>query len=515
MRPNRFDYADVVAFCLVLCTGVITIWQATARQLTNVNTETDFIGAFQPEAARFMSGQPMEILFHPPGYPISLATVYSIVNDWFTAGLVISVFCAITVLVASYLCFRELVGPFAGLGALVALLGSAVFWSFSIQSTSDIHFLAIWCLTLYTAIIAMRRQVPWQWLALGVLISIGVLSRTNGIVLMLLMFAPFLTDRPVSTRFKNALIVVLATAAPILSWLLYSSIIGSPFMPTKTFANLALTYFSSERISGDARIMLESQFTSSWQVLMADPMQVFQIYIRDLIRLPVNLLVRVTWKPLALLCFICSLAWIYKVKDIRIFTLITVTLAMTALTNMKAFEARYYLYMLPIGGASIGLALIKLSEMRPHWIKKPSIQNSSLLVLAILAFYVSGFSGFERAENRVLSAQFVEMASEIQNKTPDNSIIMCRKCNGAYHSQRSTIFFPQIDTIEDLCRELQASYSSFPIFIAIGESEKIMRMELSKELMSQPLPEWLELTAEGKGNNPWKLIRYKHEASCN
>ncbi len=514
-RSNVSSYADLSAFCLVLLVGALLVWQADARQYLNVGTETDFIGGFQIEAARFMAGQAMELSFHPPGYPVLLAAVFSIVNDWFTAGLTVSVLSAIVVLAASYLCYRDLLGAPGGLGALAALLGSAVFLAFSIQSTSDILFLSIWCLALYAATIAMRQQAPWQWLALGLLISSGILTRTNGIVLSLLAIAPLITHRPLSSRLTNTVLVFAAMATPLLIWLIYSTITGSPFMPTKTYANLALTYFSTERISGDALRLVESQFTSSLDVLTTDPMRVLRIYLDDLYHLPGRLLRNATWPPLALLCLLCSLVWLTKLRDTRALLVLGVTLASMAVLNMKAFETRYYLHLLPVAGASIGLALTKLAHRGgPQWIQQSTTQTGALVLLSMLALGISGFSGFGRAENRVLSAQFQAMIPQIEQKTPRDAKIMCRKCNAAYHAQRDFVSFPALDTLEQLCAELLGRDSSHPVYIAIAEPEKDRRPKLSASLMSPTLPEWLELTAEGAGRNPWRLIRYKDQVLC-
>ena len=509
--------ADLIAACLILLAAVLIVVQAVGRQYLNVDTETDFISGFQPEAARFLRGEGFLLEFHPPGFPIALAALFSIIGDWFAAGLVLSAASAVVVLVVSYLCFRELLGVPAGLGALAALAGSAVFVSFSIQATSDMYFLALWTSAIWLVVVSMRQQRVWQWVLAGLLIAGAVLARTNGVVLLALLVAPLISGRSLRAGILNFAVVAVAVAAPVLAWWLYSKSIGSPFMPTKTYANLALTYFADgSRISADSLVQLQSQFSSSLDVLLTDPSRVMRIYLRDLANLPGKLLSRLTWPPLAALCLVCGVAWLTRLKDPRVLLVLAVTLASVALLNMKAFEARYFLLLLPVAGASIGLAVTWLGDRAADPGKFSSAGSLGMALLVVFVLGISGYGGFARAENPALSAEFSEIIGEIQSKTPEDSLMVCRKCNAAYHAGRGTTgFFPEVRNLAELCQYLKSLELDRPTYVVIASMERKLRPEVSAELSADPLPEWLEVTAQGAGGTPWRLIKYRDEVECN
>ena len=516
LQSRSLRWEDVAAACLILLIAVLIVVYAIGRQYLNVNTETDFISGFQPEAARFLAGEPFLLEFHPPGYPVALATLQPAVGDWFAAGLFISALAAIAVLVSSYACFRELFGPCAGLGALAALAGSAVFMEYSVQATSDVYFLALWTLALWLVVLAMRQQRVWQWCLAGLLIAGAVLSRTNGVVLLMLLIAPLISGHTLRAGARNCAVLTVAVAGPLLLWLYYARSVGSPFMPTQTHANLALTYFADgSRISADSLVLLRSQFTSSLDVVLADPQRVARIYLHDLMGLPGKLLRRMTWPPLAALSLVCAVAWLAKLKDRRALLVLALTLGSVALLNMKAFEARYFLLLVPVAGASIGMAAAWLAGRFEHVERATRAAAVGLTALTALAFAAAGYAGFARAEEPALTAEFREIVAAIEDNAPDNALIVCRKCNAAYHSGRANAgFFPDVQDLRQLCGYLESLDRDRPTYLVIATMERKLRPEISTTLLSDPLPSWLEVTAEGTGSAPWRLIRYRNGTSC-
>jgi 4-amino-4-deoxy-L-arabinose transferase-like glycosyltransferase len=508
-------YCDVLAAILIICITIIIMSFANDRQFVNSSKETDFVGGFQQEAARFIRGEKMRVAFHPPGYSVSLALVHSVIGDWFKAGLAISVAAAGALLVFNYLCFRELLNPLAGLGALAALLSVPAFFSFSIQSTSDVFFLAVYSAVLYAILLAMRRQALWLWFLVGVLISIAFLSRTNGVVVLMVLVAPFLLERNLSYKVRSVAALVLGFLLLVIAWWLYSSRTGSPFMPTKTYANLALTYMSeADRIGGDARIPLESQFTSNWDVLARDPVHVIKVYLRDLFELPRNLLTTLTWPPLALVYALCSVAWLFRLRDLRVLVVMALTCISLALTNMKAFEPRYYFFILPIAGAAVGLLISMMSKFLPSLLPARWLQGVALALFAFVSFAAFGYEGFKSAEDRGASAQLAEIIAQVLRKTPSNAALVCRKCGVAMHAERKPLLFPQMANSDELKAYLEQVGNTAPTFILIGQAERKMRPELSERLLEDPLPKWLEVSAQGDVGGRWRVIKYLGKESA-
>lgn len=516
-RPSWVRYGDIAAIAWVLVAGAIIAWHAFGRGYLNTGTETDFIGGFQREAARFLSGQPMALNFHPPGYAVMLAAVYAVLGDWFASGLLISVAASGVVLIFSYLCYRELLGVPAGLGALTALTASSVFFAYSIQSTSDAYFLALWCVSLYILVLAMRLQRPWQWFLLGMCVASLVLTRTNGIVAIMFALAPLFSGDSMKLRVPRVGILALGFLLPVCAWVYYASVTGSPLMPTKTHANLALTYFSeTDRISGDARIPLEAEFSSSFDVLSRDPVRVAKIYVRDLIRLPRQLLVGkpVTWRPIAILGALCTLAFLCSIGSPRLLMVLAPTLLSVFLINMKAYEPRYYLFVLPVLGAGIGRTIAILAERLVGGAQGRIPVTLLTALLGVVGFGLHGHAGFAKAENPEASAQVAEVIAVLEEDTPMDARVVCRKGNAPFHAGRESIRFPQTDDPKDFCAYLEEVSESGAIFVLIGRDELRLRAVISQFLLEKTLPPWVALVGEGHAGGHWRLLRYESRAFC-
>ena len=75
------------------------------RSYFGYDVETDFIGLYVPEAQRFLDGEPLLSVFHPPLYPLALAGLRQLVDDWLLAGVTLSVVSGVAVLIMSWLLF--------------------------------------------------------------------------------------------------------------------------------------------------------------------------------------------------------------------------------------------------------------------------------------------------------------------------------------------------------------------------------------------------------------------------
>ena len=88
--------------------------------------------------------------------------------------------------------YRRIMGPIVGIAALAALTASLPFLELSAMATSDVFFFAIWTCALLVASHALDANRGPVWLAAGLLAGIVILCRTNGIVIGILVFAPFM-----------------------------------------------------------------------------------------------------------------------------------------------------------------------------------------------------------------------------------------------------------------------------------------------------------------------------------
>ena len=100
----------VLLGALLLTFAGVVLGLGLSRSYLGYGVETDFIGAYVPEAQRFLDGEPLLSEFHPPLYPLAIAGLRQLVDDWLLAGVVLSVVSGMAVLIVSWLLFHDLGG---------------------------------------------------------------------------------------------------------------------------------------------------------------------------------------------------------------------------------------------------------------------------------------------------------------------------------------------------------------------------------------------------------------------
>ena len=270
-------------FSLFIWIGIIAYISLT-RNYFSYDTETDFLGGFFVEAQRLVSGQALTLEFHPPLYASVLALFQIVIDDWFLTGRILSLVSYTVALTTSFFFFRLLIGNTAGWGALFSLMASSVMVLFSTLATSDIFFYAIYTSTLLLATLAFKKKSLRLWVISGIFIALAILTRSNGFTLLALLLLPWIDTNTNQEKIRNTIVLFIGISLPLLIWAGIAKYSGSPFMPAGNHANLALTYFSpvNDRLSGDARMLVEAQFQSLWQVISYDPLHMAKQYLVDL-----------------------------------------------------------------------------------------------------------------------------------------------------------------------------------------------------------------------------------------
>ena len=508
---SRWDLLGSLA--VVVCLAAIA-WISVNREYFNIWTETDFLGAFLPDAQRFQRNEGMLLEYHPPAYSIVVGALEYIVGDWLTTGLLISWVAAAITLTTSYVLYRRLGGPCAGLGSLVALLSSMVFLSYSAQSTSDLMFLAVFYGALTAVIAAMESGRLWLWALAGLLVAVGMLSRTNGVVLAILLFAPLATG-PRITRLRSLAVMLVAMVIPILLWISYASATNSPLMPTNNTTNFAMRYVSLKSTTpGDKMIELEGRFDSIWDVVKSDPIHIARTYLYDLVLIPLHAWrTALLWKPLVAVGGLASLLWLARWRDPRIAVVLLPTIASVLLLNMKDFESRFYLLLVPLFGASSGLAFqVALSRLE----KRLDVQKALVVLVGIfsLGIFASAIpKAIVDAERPAVRTQLEEAVPFVSAHTPQDAFIVVRKGNIAFHANRRMIFMLDSANAEEFCEGLQQQ-SVRPLYIFAGIAEHELRAALIDSLSSSGSLPWLKLVGQGTAGGPWLLWEFVPGRGC-
>lgn len=198
----------------------------------------------------------------------------------------------------------------------------------------------------------------------GIVIAFTVLSRTNGISVPVLSPAPWLKRAPIIERVKLFTYSFLPFLGVLLAWGGYALATESSVWPSESHQYLAMTYYSSgpNRISGEARMEVEGQFNSLWSVIAHDPIRMARIYVWDMLRLAKRVLLSnsLILIPVGLLAAVGLPLLAIRERSRLVILYLGATALQILLVNFKAFEARYYLFLIPALGA-IGAYALKRS----------------------------------------------------------------------------------------------------------------------------------------------------------
>lgn len=525
--PDRSGRIVVVA---AVAYGVVLAAMAWNRGVFNYHTETDFVGSFGLEAARLLRGEPLDIDFHPPWYPVNLAVAYAILRDWFAAGIAVSILASIVTIVTSASLWRRVLGAGAGLGAAAALMASPIFTHFSAQTTSDVISLALHSSAMLATWVAARRRTLPSGLLAGVLIGLAVLTRTNNVVLFALLSFFLLPPSALApaagqslpsrsghrrARLQDLWPPVAGIAVTLLAWAVFATATGAPLAPTRTYENLALTYFppADNRISGDARLAAAAEFDSSLDVLLADPIHIARTYARDVATSSFILLARNSLLPFPLIAAgaIAFVALWWQRRDRRwALALLLGNLAlMYLLTNLKAYEHRYYLFLLPPVGAAIGAVLA--SSLRAAI---PPAGRAVGWIALVAAVGLAGTYTITETPRRYLddwATDAVAAASFLRaSDLPAPAVVFAQKPHLAFYAEaRSDRTMPRSDGVDLLMHELRndpSTEESGAAYLFFGASERSARSPLAAlGDPSRPAPDGLTRVAHGSERGGWVL----------
>ena len=499
-REGIFLWVLLVAYAgLVLALGL-------GRSHLGYGVETDFVSTYVPEAQRFLDGEPLLSEFHPALYPLALAGLRELLDDWLLAGVVLSALSGIAVLVASYLLFYDLGGQATAWGAVLTLLGSAAFVQFSATASTDVAFLALFIGSCLCAVRALRSGSPWLWRGCGLLAGLALGMRSNGLALGLLILAPFAPQAPWRSRLAGALHVATGLAVPILLLVVYAAASGSNVWPSRNHLNLAMTYFTDgDRTSVEALDEVAGRFDGVADVLLHDPASLAGTYAYDLYKVLSEGLTKVVEPPLYFFFLPGLLFLVGRRLSAGLTVVLAIALAQLLLVNFKAFQPRFYLFLLPIMGAAVGEMAWRV--LHADW---PLERRRAIIALfGLMLVTAAGFAALRAY--RALDDQVKEVADVlpvVATKIPQGSAVLARKPHLAFYTEAQWIYLPDLAGVEALHEFFRRQEFAQPAYLFFGEMERKYRPQYLRLQSAEAPPAWLEVVVESSEPGDWILYRY-------
>jgi hypothetical protein len=508
--PQR--WAATLAIAAIMAAVVAVSLQRTHF---GIAAESDFTSTFGPEAQRVLAGEPLKLVYHPPGYAFTLAAARLLAGEWLAAGLWVSGLSALVLLVASFATCRRLAGTAAAFGALAACACSSVFFTSASFAASDMLFAALVYSTLALAVTAWQEPGRTAaWIGTGLLAALVLLERANGVAALAVFIVPLLAGGTARERTRNFALLTAAFLVPVLAWLAYASATGSPLWSVRNYMNLAVAAFADEsKPWGDLADAMESQFRNFGDVLRYDPARMASRFADRLLSLPRKIARTLTWLPLIVLALPGLLLVWWRQRTLPfLFTLLVLT-GLTFLTGIVEFEARFHIVLIPfigaMAGAAAGYVLESLGENR-------AIRLAACAALAAVIAVAAAYTHrpvLPRLE-WALQREIGEAIPYVNRTVEPDAIIFARKFNLGFETGRETkvvLNVPSVAVLRaKLCAELEPGRAGYLYF---GLMERRYLGELHAEMTEAgPIP-WLEPVARGR-QLEWTLYRIHPAASA-
>jgi 4-amino-4-deoxy-L-arabinose transferase-like glycosyltransferase len=175
--------------------------------------------------------------FTPPGYPLFLSAVYALSGDSWTAARVAQVVLGTLVVALIGLLARELWGNGPALICMgIGAMGPFLFFPETALLSEPLF--NVFVLSAVLAALQVRRsQDSRGWaIATGLLAGAAIVTRTNGVVILLPLLAATLPGfpRPSRSALVNATLVIAGAGLVIAPWVVRNAISTHSFVPLST-----------------------------------------------------------------------------------------------------------------------------------------------------------------------------------------------------------------------------------------------------------------------------------------
>ena len=492
--------------CLLAAIACVSL----QRTFLGVEVESDFTGSFAREAQRILTGQALELLTHPPGYPFVVALGRSLSGEWLDAGLWISGISAAVVLIASIATFRRLAGTAASWGALLACACSMPFLTYASTASSDMFFAALIYLLLALvvhALAAPRRLLLWT--GCGAIAACVLLTRSNGMVAAAVLALPWLVPAHEANRARNFAALAVGFLLPLLAWFFYAASTDSPRWPAGNYRNIAVAAFVGRvrRVARKSCRVAGRHSRNLADVLAYDPVRLVSRLATNLALLPAKAALTLTWIPFAVLAVPGLVLLLLRRRTPALLACLSLIAGMTLLTGILGYLARHYLMLVPLIGAMAGVAFA--------WaLDRAALAQAPRVLVTLAAILVAGIVS-ARTHAKVLpqletevQVEFSQAASYVMRQTEPDAVIVARSCSISISTGRNGWYLEDVGAVsalyDDLCHGIGVTS---PAYLFIGEMERSYRSDLVREISARPIP-WLEPVARGTTSS-WTLYRIR------
>ncbi|MGH7719732.1 MAG: ArnT family glycosyltransferase, partial [Gemmatimonadaceae bacterium] len=345
---RRYDLAAVI-----LCTAVCLLALAIGyfHRIGDFGVESDFYGAYGPQADNLRTGVPYTYHFHPPGYMLLLAALTKLTGlSTFAAGKVLSALAAALIGAMTYLTFKTLYDARVALAGTMLLLVALVPYSFI--ASNDLVGAGTMLVPIWMALRPSRRWLLKCFLV-GLFAGIAYLVRTNALVIVGGLGLGLLFLDTSEPRFRRRVVGAALLAAGFFlvtsPWLAFNwRSSGSPFSSTHYLQSAAHFHHPEGDMWGANSMSMGTRFHSLTEVILYDPVKVVKTYVKDVVLFyPAQLFQQALKFPAVLFAGAGLFLLLPTITRRRLMYVIPL-LFVYAIAGLVGFYARYYVVLFPV-----------------------------------------------------------------------------------------------------------------------------------------------------------------------
>lgn len=447
-------HAVAAAFALALLAMILG-----PHRVGDAFTETDFYGAYGPQARALLHGRfdPAQYAVVGPVFIVVLALAGAIARDFFVAAELISLLSATFALVLWARVIRARTSAAHGLFAALLLACNASWFRYGYAATTDA--LALVLETGAIALLFTGRGTPRRVLAAGAVAGLAFLTRYSAVALLPFGIVALLagwsdtsaadTAGSGTPRRRGTLLFVAGFLAPVVPWIAISLASGAHFA-FQLHHNLAYDVFARAKgIPWDTyQRDLQSQFPTPWSVWNRDPAAVtarLVANVGDHLRLDGTLLAGL---PVAIAAVAGAL---FARRDGTLARLAPLGLfaALFFVTLVPVFHSeRYSLPMLPVWAAFAAAAFASPVLAVP--VAGGRVWLKSLLVAVPLLLSLRTSLAVQRRVLSQLPLEVLEVARAAKPYLKPGDRVLARKPHFAWHAGLEPVPFAFADSLGPL-----------------------------------------------------------------
>ncbi len=431
--------------------------------------ETDFFWAYVPAAEEFYGGRIGIEEFRGPLYPIALALVNLLAGDFFDAGRFLSALSGSVAVVCSFLLLRTYVRRDAALLGALLIASGPFFVQYSYTAGTDMFFTA---LTLGGAVLLFKPEGRSSRHIVGAsfLFALAYLTRYNGIFVLVAMPLVLAVVNPHRLGGREALqaagVAVGGFLLFIAPWGVYNLIEKGSFFYNRNYLNIAYEMFAKGTVGWDQYWATAAEkYGSLTAVILHDPSTFIGTVMTNSVEHAASDLGSL-------------LGWHLGVPAVIGFALMLRDKAGRAVAAFSLFFVVHFgVLLLVFYGERFSLTLLPLYMLGVVWtLTRPAVLKlrlwnrvpmGGLVLLILLGWTIRSSYGHNAPMIASGPVELLEIARWTEANLPDataDAVVVSRKPHAGYYLGMRWVYFPTVETYEQLMAELRRTQASYLYF---------------------------------------------------